>query len=313
MDLFKTVNSCTRIKFKYIHIYDYYMQPRIAVHGGASNTDMNDEMQEKIEKLTEEGYELLEDGEMSVDVVEHIANELESDPRFNAGRGAKLDLDGVPRTEAGIMKHNMDMGAVIGLEKIKNATSVARTIMNESNNSMIGGSQGTKFALEYGFEQEDLKTDKSISIWNDVRSQIESISYTDQVSELKEIDPKEGGTIGCVALDKNGKLASATSTGGRAYQLPGRIGDTPLVGCGFYCNDKVAVSTTGVGEAIMKIQLARDVFVEYEKTGDIEDAVQRSLDKLDKNTDGKAGIIAVTSNRDVTYGYNTNTMYSATK
>jgi len=289
------------------------MNPRIVVHGGASSLDLDEEMQERIQELTEVGYRLLEDNETSISVVEHIVNKLESDPRFNAGKGAKLDLDGVPRTEAGIMKNNLDMGAVIGLEGIPHTVSVARKIMEESNNTMIGGKNATKFALEYDFEQEDLRTDKSVDIWNNVKSKIDSKDYKEQVRQLNDIDPKEGGTVGCVAIDKNGNLTSATSTGGRDYQLPGRIGDSPLVGCGFYCCDSVAVSTTGVGESIMKMQLARNVSIEYDKTGDLEKAVRNCLDELEEKTEGKAGIIAVAENGEVAHDYNTKSMYSHAK
>jgi len=289
------------------------MIPKIAVHGEASSSELDNVLQEKIQDLTRKGYKKLEGEETSVDVVEYIVNELELDPCFNAGKGAKLDLDGIPRTEAGIMTHDMDMGAVIGLECIARTVSVARKIMTESNNIMIGGPNATKFALEYGFKKEDLRTEKSIEILNNVKSKIDSEDYKSQVKQLKEIDPKEGGTVGCVALDKDGKLASATSTGGRNYQLPGRIGDSPLVGCGFYCNDSVAVSTTGVGESIMKIQLARNVSIRYDEIGDLDIAVQKCLDELECKTEGKAGIIAVGKDGQVSHGYNTKSMYSQIK
>lgn len=286
------------------------MEPKIAVHGGASSLELNEEMQYKIEVLTKEGKDLLQEGEMSMDVVEYIVNELEDDPRFNAGLGGKLDFDGVPRTEAGIMDDNMDAGAAIGLEGIRYAISVARKVMEESNNTMIGGPHSTKFAQEYGFDKEDLKTDKSVNIWNEVRSKITSVDYKDQVRDLKELDEKAGGTVGCVALDKNGGLASATSTGGRNYQLPNRIGDSPIVGSGFYCTEDIAVSTTGVGESIMKVQLARNVSYVYNKTNDLDIALEESLEELDQNTEGKAGIIAVSSNGEASHNYNTKSMHS---
>lgn len=289
------------------------MKPTIAVHGGASSSELNNKMQDRIEELTEKGYKMLKGSETSLNVVECIVNELESDPRFNAGNGAKLDLDGIPRTEAGIMKHNMDMGAVIGLEGIPHTVSVARKIMEESNNTMIGGENATEFALEYDFNKEDLRTNKSIERWNNIKSKVDSEDYKERVKQLNDIDPKEGGTVGCVAIDKQGKLTSATSTGGRDYQLPGRIGDSPLVGCGFYCSDSIAVSTTGVGESIMKIPLARTVAVEYNRIGNLNKSVKKCLNELEEKTEGKAGIIAVTEKREVYHDYNTKSMYSYSK
>lgn len=266
----------------------------IAVHGGAGNHEAVEELNQKAEELSQNGIEKLEKGWTAMDVVEETVNKLESDERFNAGKGSKLHLDGIPRPEAGIMNSKREIGAVTGLTGIEHPTSVAKIILKEINNNMLGAPYSTQFAKQHDFEKTDLVTDERFQQWEAVKDQLtDDKPMYRQLEELKKLDDSENhGTVGCVARDKNGELCASTSTGGRIYQAPGRIGDSPLVGSGFICTENVAVSTTGVGESIMKTQLSRTVVEKYEDSN-LDEALTEALDELSRLTNGHAGIIAV--------------------
>lgn len=266
----------------------------LIAHAGCSNNKIKENIKD-ISDIAQMGKE--EDN--AVDAVEKVVNLLENDERYNAGIGSKLQMDGSPRPESGIMRDNLEFGCISGLDSIKNPVSVARKVMEESNNNFIAGPQATQFALMMGFEKEDLYTEDRINEWMDIRRELDSRKY---INRTKEINNIGSGTVGCVALDDDGRLCSATSTGGRKYQVEGRVGDTPIIGCGFYCNNEVAVSTTGHGESIMKSQLSMRISENY--SGDLNKAIQKSLDYLERKTEGFAGAIAVDSNGDTVVNYN---------
>lgn len=262
----------------------------IIAHGGAGkSTGFKEERIDYLKEIVNN----VKESEDSVDTVVNVVNKLENNPYFNAGYGSKLQLDGTPRPEAGLMKDNLSFGSVLGLDGIKNPVSVARTIMENCNNNIISAPFSTYFALQNGFKREDLRTEERISEWIEMRRELSSMKYSEIFKELREID-RGSGTVGCVGLDENNNLCAATSTGGRMYQVEGRIGDSPIPGCGFYCDDNIAISATGVGEAIMSTQLAKEVAVRHEKNT-LPESVDNALYYLKKKTSGYAGIIAVNS------------------
>lgn len=273
----------------------------VIAHGGAGkysektvgkNNDILDE-------LTNEASNMIDEDKKSIDVAEFVVNRLEDDEHFNAGYGSKLQIDGTPRPEAGLMYKNRNTGGIIGLEGIKNASSVARLVMERSNNNIIGSPFSTEFALMHGFEKEDLVTESNLERWVKIKKELEGLNYEEKMDLLKQKD-KDTGTVGCVALDNDGDMCAITSTGGRWYQLEGRIGDSPLPGCGYYCDNELAVSTTGVGESIMESQLASRVSMNYNRNKGIEEAVSESLDHLNDKTAGYAGIIAISEHGEST-------------
>lgn len=271
----------------------------LVAHGGAGPSKKVVELRDEISSIANKGYE----EEDAVDAVEKVITLLEKHPAFNAGMGSKLQLDGKPRPEAGIMKDDLDMGSVIGLDGISNPISVARLIMEESDNNIISSPFSTQFALSHGFEKKDLVVDERLESWLEMRDEIENRDYLERIREMKNID---GGTVGCVAIDDYGNMCAGTSTGGRNNQIEGRVGDSPLVGCGFYCDENVAVSTTGVGEDIMSSQLAMRVSTNYDS--DLKEALRKSINYLSNHTEGFAGIAAVSKNSEAAIEYNAEDM-----
>lgn len=284
--------------------------PLLAVHGGASR-EWREPVQAELDAIAADGYERLAAGEPAVDVVEAVTTDLERTPAFNAGVGSKLQLDGVPRPEAGVMTGDGSVGSIIGLEGIATPTAVARTVMEESNNSVIAAPYATQFALEHGFTRADLGTAARVADWTDLRAEFDERDMAARRERLRELDDDtDGGTVGCVARDAEGRFCAATSTGGRQYQEPGRVGDSPLPGCGFYCDDTVAVSTTGTGEAIMQVQLAARV---ARNTEDRETAAaaEAALSTLSERTDGIAGVVAVSAAGDAVAEHSSPELYAA--
>lgn len=286
---------------------------KLAIHCGAvpHSVSQDDDRQQEINDLSSKYYENLKSGASAIDVVESVVNEMENNRSMNAGLGSYLQSDGLPRPESGLMTDTRDFGAVMGIERIKNPSSVARSIMEESNNNMLCGRRAVEYALQQGFKTYNISTDSKIDTWNDsVNKKLIDMGFKDRIRKIKEMD-KGTGTVGCVALDDSGDMCACTSTGGRKYQVAGRVGDAPIVGCGFYCDDQVAVSCSGVGEAIMMSSLSRRVAENYNNNLDV--AVDKSLRFLKDNTNGEAGIIAISVDGDGYTECNTEGMYSVVK
>lgn len=189
------------------------------------------------------------------------------------------------------------------MENIPNAVTVARIVKNNLNNSFIKSPYSTYLALRNGLDQQDLTTKERINEWISLKQKVSGKNPSKREEILQNLD-KDSGTVGAVAVDKNGNLCAATSTGGRLYQVPGRIGDSPLPGCGFYCNENIAISVTGVGESIIKSQLSHRVAFNYSKDISLKESVESSLDYLEDKTDGYAGVIAVNKDGDYYVSYN---------
>lgn len=282
----------------------------VAVHGGASPKKQNSrELNKFVEEVAKDAKQKLDDGVKAVDVVERSVRQLESHGGLNAGYGSKLQLDGVPRPEAGIMKDDLSMGVAIGLENVNYPISVARVIMEKISNNIVSSNFSNKIALKENMKMSSLVTHQRARDWWNLKNKMNEPDIYQQIKSIGEHDPfSSGGTVGCVVVDKQGNLCAGTSTGGRVYQAPGRVGDSPLVGCGFYCDENLAISTTGVGEAIMKSQLAGRVRQEYSKENSLSESVSNSLEYLKSHTDGKAGLITVERNGKSVADYNTEDM-----
>ncbi|KAM7280136.1 hypothetical protein ACFE04_007270 [Oxalis oulophora] len=309
----------------------------IAVHGGAGvDPNLPEERQQQAKQLITKclnlGISLLRDNHSAVDVVERVVRELETDPTFNSGRGSALTEHGTVEMEASIMDGTKRRcGAVSGLTKVKNPVSLARLIMDKSPHSYLGFSGAEEFARKNGMElvendyfiTEDnvgmLKLAKEAnSIIFDYRIPVvESTSCgssacTDNNNPLQmnglPISVYVPETVGCVVVDKEGRCAAATSTGGLMNKMTGRIGDSPIIGAGTYACEVCGVSCTGEGEAILRGTLARDVAAVMEYKGlRLQEAVDFVIKtRLD---DGKAGLIAVSKDGDVACGFNCTGMF----
>lgn len=280
----------------------------IAVHGGAIGraenlTDADREAtRASLEKALDIGRKILADGGSSLDAVEQVVRALEDDPRFNAGRGAVLNGAGRHELDASIMEgHSHQCGAVAGVRTVKNPITLARRVMEKTRHVLLAGDGAEKFADE---QQVERAGDEYFRIPARVR-ELESIRRAEQGKESGSAWEGHMGTVGCVALDQQGHLAAATSTGGLVNKKWGRIGDSPIIGAGTYADDATcAVSCTGIGEEYIRRSIAYDVSAQMRYRGaSLDDAVRDAIDARLPRSSG--GIIAVGKDGRLSARFNT--------
>ncbi|KAL0719379.1 hypothetical protein Bca4012_068703 [Brassica carinata] len=304
----------------------------IAVHGGAGiDPNLPVERQEQAKQLLTRclnlGITALRSNVSAIDVVELVVRELETDPLFNSGRGSALTENGTVEMEASIMDGTKRRcGAVSGITTVKNPISLARLVMDKSPHSYLAFSGAEEFARKQGVETVDneyfvtednvgmLKLAKEAnSILFDYRVPLigcAGAAATDSPLQMNglPISIYAPETVGCVVVDREGRCAAGTSTGGLMNKMMGRIGDSPLIGAGTYASELCGVSCTGEGEAIIRSTLARDVsaVMEYKGVG-----LQEAVDYVIKHRldEGFAGLIAVSNKGEVVCGFNSNGMF----
>ncbi|MFW6064497.1 MAG: isoaspartyl peptidase/L-asparaginase [Candidatus Natronoplasma sp.] len=213
----------------------------LIAHGGVGNPRENDS---RVVEAIEKGYE---DGMSAFEAVIAVVEELENDPLFNAGRGSRLRLDGSVQMDAAVQSE-CNIGAVAAIEEVKNPIRIAE-IVHDSPYLLLAGDSATKLGKKRGFEFTDLKTEDRIEELEKMRTKLED---EEKLEDYKKFyDEMQGGTVGCAAFE-DGKAAAAVSTGGTSYSIRGRVGDSPLIGSGFYVGENGAVVATGKGEEITK-------------------------------------------------------------
>ncbi|MBM44247.1 MAG: beta-aspartyl-peptidase [Phycisphaerae bacterium] len=260
----------------------------VAIHGGAGAipADIPPARREaciiSLTAILEHGAQLLSRGSHALDVVEELVIRLENEPLFNAGRGAVFTSAGEHELEAAIMDGStLDCGAVAGIRTVRNPIRLARCVMQQTKHIMLAGAGAEEYAESIGLERVEPS-------WFDTdhrRAELER--YTEAPALLEQ----EGSTVGAVVRDSAGRLAAATSTGGMTGKMPGRIGDTPLVGCGTYADGGCAVSCTGHGESFVRHVAAHEVAVLARSSGrGAEGAVEQVLEAM---PDSVGGIIAI--------------------
>ncbi len=268
------------------------VQPSIIVHGGAGPIK-DDSLPARLEVCKTAalaGWKILEQGGSALDAVEAAVVVLEDNPLFNAGTGSALNSLGKVEMDAASMEgQSRRAGAVAVVSGIKNPIKLARRVMEDGRHVMIAGEGASYFARQIGFPEcasEALIVDR----------------------EKKRWDSKHG-TVGCVAFDAKGDLAVGTSTGGIFDKLPGRVGDSPLIGCGTYADDYGAASCTGHGEAIIRLLLAKCA-VDYLKNGnEARTAAEMAVGDLeDERIGSTGGIILIDRWGNVGYARNTTHM-----
>lgn len=283
----------------------------LVIHGGAGTILKKNMTPEKeaayVSKLTEAletGYKILENGGKSVDAVEKVINIMEDSPLFNAGKGAVLTEKGEAELDASIMDGKTLMaGAVAGVKHVKNPISLARIVMEKSPHVLMISDGAEEFAKQNGVEL----VDNSYFI---VKERYDQYLKMKERMEKKSNDDKHG-TVGCVALDKEGNLAAATSTGGMMMKKFGRIGDSPIIGAGTYAsNNTCAVSGTGWGEYFIRLNVARDIsdLMAY-KNLSLKEASDEVIMKKLPQLGGDGGIIAIDKNGNIAMPFNTAGMY----
>jgi beta-aspartyl-peptidase (threonine type) len=285
----------------------------IAIHGGAGTilkSTMTATIQEQYETglktALEKGYAILEQGGSSLDAVEAAVTELENFPLFNAGKGSVFNNEGKHEMDAAIMEgRNLKAGAVAGVGGIKNPVKLARLIMEKSEHVMLAGRGAEAFAENLGVEKADEEY-----FYNEMRYNQWQEALKENKVQLDHSD-KKFGTVGAVALDKQGNLAAATSTGGMTNKKFGRVGDSPVIGAGTYANNNTcAVSCTGHGEPFLRAVVAHDISCLMEYKGlSLEEAANVLVhDKLMK-IEGEGGLIAIDSKGNITMPFNSEGMY----
>ncbi|XP_065362449.1 probable isoaspartyl peptidase/L-asparaginase CG7860 [Calliphora vicina] len=280
------------------------MEAILLVHGGAGDiTDARvdgklDGMKQALRSAKEHLWPSSGEDGNALDAVEAAVREMECNGNFNAGYGACLNLEEKAEVEASIMDGaELKAGCVTLLHDILHPISVARCVMEKTKHSFLGGTAAQKFALEQGFEQlEDgsLVTKDALLALNEFKNlQAKGLDTTYARTELDV--PGEPGTVGAVAIDSKGNIAVATSTGGITGKVPGRIGDTPLLGCGTYADNSIGgVSTTGHGETIMRFNLAQQILskIRYEKKT-AQQATEDACKEMTERLIGTAGAITI--------------------
>jgi L-asparaginase / beta-aspartyl-peptidase len=231
------------------------MKPSLIVHGGAWDIpdEAIDACKSGCHRALAEGWAILERGGSALDAVEAAVVVLEDDPVFDAGFGSHLNLDGRVECDAIVMDGaTLRAGAAATLQHVRNPIRVARAILEKCPHMMLVGEGAERFAKEQGITlcaAEELVSAAEREAW----------AYCKEDKHAAEHHRgHEQGTVGAVAMDRAGRLFAATSTGGTCCKLPGRVGDSPLIGCGCYADSEAGgVSCTGYGEAIMKIVMAK--------------------------------------------------------
>jgi beta-aspartyl-peptidase (threonine type) len=264
--------------------------PALIVHGGAGAdpTDKIEELREGVAGAVEAGWEILGRGGRALDAVEAAVRVLEDHPRFNAGRGSVLTTAGTVEMDASIMEGDtLGNGAVACVSEVRNPITLARRILDDGRHSFLVGAGAIDQARALGVplcDPRELVTER-------------------QRQRLETLQP---GTVGAVAIDRFGTIVAGTSTGGRAGQIPGRVGDSPLIGCGTYAESKLGgVSCTGDGEATIRVVLARRTLEILRTVEDPEQAAQLAIRVLLEEGRGHGGLILIDSQGRVAWAHST--------
>jgi beta-aspartyl-peptidase (threonine type) len=286
----------------------------LIAHGGAGSwrPGTEEEAVEGMRAAVASGREILKGAGTALDAVCATVVALEDNPIFNAGTGACLNIDGFCELDACVMESaGLRAGAVSALQRVRNPVLVARKVMEETDHVMLAGEGALRFARVMGFGDHDPVTPARRKDWQE---KLDSIGNAPSRRSLKNREflqkhPEySGGTVGAVALDANGVLAAATSTGGVTLKMVGRVGDTPIPGAGNYASSHVAASATGTGEFVMRTLATRAISESVEHGASLAQAVRGILDRLGREFDADVGVIAVDRNGVTVAGHRTPAM-----
>ena len=280
------------------------MRPSLIVHGGA--WDIPDEAIEACKagclRALRGGWALLSSGGHALDAIEAAITVLEDDPVFDAGYGSHLNLDGHVECDAIVMEAStLRAGSVAGLHRVKNPIRAARAVLESCPHMMLISTGAERFVQEQGIplcSPEELISPAELEAWEHCRKDSHAAEHHRGHAQ---------GTVGAVALDDQGRLFAATSTGGTCCKLPGRVGDSPLIGSGCYADSETgAVSSTGYGEAIMKVILAKTACDFLRPAGSNPTrAAQAAVQLLARRGKGTGGLILLDKNGTPGYAFNT--------
>lgn len=292
----------------------------LAIHGGAGTLLKSEMSPEKeaaytsaLDHIITTSYKSLSNGATALDVVELAVSLLEDSPLFNAGKGSVFTATGTHEMDASIMEGaNKTAGAVCLVKNIKNPIKLAKRVMTHSDHVLLSGPGAESFAIIQGMEIADQDY-----FYDEYRyKQWQSVQGSDKVQlDHSPLDEKKFGTVGAVALDQDGNVAAATSTGGMTNKRYGRIGDSPIIGAGTYADNKTcAVSCTGSGEYFLRHVTAYRVSVLMELQGlSLEEACNKAVNEELVEINGDGGLIALDAKGNISLTFNTEGMYRASQ
>ena len=294
----------------------------IVIHGGAGTilkTDMTPELEAAyllgLQNALDAGYAILKEGGSSCNAVKEAVMILEDNPLFNAGRGSVFTKKGVHEMDAAIMYgKELTAGAVAGIKNVRNPIELAEAVMLNSDHVFLSGDGANEFAVNNGIKLEPDEYFFSPFRYDQWKAMKDGDNYSLDHSHQHPDEPvkdKKFGTVGAVACDKEGNIAAATSTGGMTNKKYGRIGDSPLIGCGTYANNKTcAISCTGHGEPFIKAVAAYDVscLIEY-KGMNLQQAMNEVVLKKLVSLDGEGGMIGIDTAGNGAMVFNCDGMY----
>jgi beta-aspartyl-peptidase (threonine type) len=306
----------------------------IVVHGGSGVIERKTMKPEtdaayraSMKQATEAGAKVLDQGGSALDAIEAVIHILEDDPLFNAGRGAVFTAEGKNELDAAIMDGaTLKAGAVAGVTRTRHPISLARAVMDHSPHVMLIGAGADAFAQQSGLEMVDPSFFFTERRWQDLLRQLKREGRpipprpagappepAHPVAQLEPPDAHKYGTVGVVAMDRNGNIAAGTSTGGVSAKRWGRVGDSPIIGAGTYAsNQSCAVSATGTGEYFIRLAVARTIcaLVQY-KGMNLQAAADEVIHHQLQDLKGDGGIIALTPDGQLAWSFNTPGMYRA--
>ncbi|MDX1534488.1 MAG: isoaspartyl peptidase/L-asparaginase [Thermoplasmata archaeon] len=254
----------------------------LLVHCGAHSTEA---VADGAEAALAEGLRTLRSGGDALAAVVAAVTVLEDDDRMNAGTGSRLNLAGEAEMDASVMDSRGRAGAVAALRDVKNPILVAREVLG-SDHLLLAGEGALRFAREAGFPPYDPRTDRAREELGRVVARLNPAP-----EEGPSLPPGAGDTVGAVARDESGYMAAANSTGGISVQLPGRVGDTPVIGAGIYAGPHGAVTATGIGEEIMRRVLSKWVYDRLAEGGDPETTCEEGVAQYAESV--PVGLLAV--------------------
>ena len=280
----------------------------IVVHGGAGvmsglSEETRSQINAKIKESVSEAFLILENGGSSIDAVEKAVTILEDSPLFNAGRGSVYSSDEVQEMDASIMDGKKRLaGAVASVSIVKNPIKLARKVAEETDHVLLVGDGAEAFAKNAGIEIVDSSYFYHEERLQRVRNLKKNVSKFHKKSD-------KFGTVGAVALDKMGNISAATSTGGMTNKMPGRVGDSPIIGSGTWAQNGVCgVSSTGHGEYFIKYQVAREVCTRMEYLNQSLSESSSSIINELADIGGSGGLIAIDSKGNISTPFNTKGM-----
>jgi beta-aspartyl-peptidase (threonine type) len=308
----------------------------IVIHGGAGVIERPElgpkgdaAYRASLKKAAEAGAKVLDNGGTALDAVQTVLNIFEDDPLFNAGRGAVFTSEGKNELDSSIMDgSNLMAGAVAGVTRTRHPISLARAVMEKSPYVMMAGPGADAFGARMGLEQVDPSFFFTEARWQSLVKQLQKegkpvpprpagappegatvpVAFYDEGA-----DPRSHGTTGVVALDKHGNIAAGTSTGGLQGKMPGRVGDSPIIGAGTYAsNQSCAVSATGSGEYFIRLGVAREIcnLVRF-KHMPLQQAADEVIHHELEDLHGDGGVIAITPDGQTAFSFNTPVMFRA--